>query len=79
MMMNNPLVSLMGLVKNGMNPNQILKQMGANDPQVRQAIQMMQGKTPQQLKAMAYNIAAERGVSVNDVARQLGINLPSDK
>ena len=79
MMMNNPLVSLMGLVRNGGNPQVILNQIAQTNPQVRQAMQMMQGKSNAELRQMAMNMAKEQGVNINDVLRQLGVNAPSDK
>lgn len=79
MMMNNPLVSLMGLVRNGCNPQAMLKQMSQTNPQVRQAMQMMQGKSSAELRQMAMNMAKEQGVNINDVLRQLGVNAPSEK
>ena len=79
MMMNNPLVSLMGLVKNGGNPQAMLNQMAQTNPQVRQAMQMMQGKSSAELRQMAMNMAKEKGVNINDVLRQLGVNIPSEK
>jgi hypothetical protein len=79
MTMNNPLVSLMGLVRNGGNPQAMLNQMAQSDPQVRKVLQMMQGKSPAELRRIADNIAAERGTTVEDVARQLGITIPSNR
>jgi hypothetical protein len=79
MMMSNPLVSLMGLVRNGGNPQAMLNQMAQSDPQVRKVLQMMQGKSPAELRRIADNIAAERGTTVEDVARQLGITIPSNR
>lgn len=79
MMMNNPLVSLMGLVRNGGNPQAMLNQLAQTNPQVRQAMQMMQGKSNAELRQMAMNMAKEQGVNINDVLRQLGVNAPSDK
>ena len=65
--MNNPLMMLVQTMR------------GGGDPQVAQALKMIQGKNPQQLKTMAENMAKERGVSINDIARQLGINNPSNR
>lgn len=79
MPMNNPLASLMGLVRNGMRPEAIIQQMVSTNPQAKQAVQMMQGKSPAQLRQMAMNMAKEQGVNINDVLRQLGVNVPSDK
>ena len=79
MMMTNPLVSLMGLVRNGGNPQAMLNQLAQTNPQVRQAMQMMQGKSNAELRQMAMNMAKEQGVNINDVLRQLGVNIPSEK
>lgn len=79
MMQSNPMMQMMGMIRNGMNPQQLLAQMAQNNPQVRQVMQMMNGKSPAELRQMADNIAAERGTTVEDVARQLGITIPSNR
>lgn len=78
-MMNNPMMQMVGLLRSGKNPNAILQTMAMNDPQVRQVVQMMHGKSPDQLRQMANNMAAERGTTVEDIARQLGIQIPSNR
>ena len=78
-MMNNPLMAILGAMRSGGNPMSMLQQMAGQNPQMRQFMQMINGKSPDQLKQIAENMARERGVSLNDVARQLGITLPSDK
>lgn len=57
----------------------LLQQMGGKNPQFAQAFRMMDGKGPDQLKMMAENMAKERGVSINDVMRNLGISNPSNR
>lgn len=79
MPMNNPLMQIMGLLQSGKNPNAILQTMAMNNPQVRQVMQMMRGKSPEQLRQIANNMAAERGTTVEDIARQLGIQVPSNR
>lgn len=76
--MNNPMMMLMQAARSG-NPLGMLQQLAGQNPQVAQAMRMMQGKSPQQLQQMAQNMANERGISLNDVARQLGINIPSNR
>lgn len=73
MMMNNPIMALVNVMKSGGNPNAMLQQMAGSDPRIGQAMQMMQGKSPQQLRSMAENMARERGVNIADLARELGI------
>lgn len=79
MMTINPMLQMVGMLRNGQDPRQFLMQMAQNNPQVRQVMQMMQGKSPAELRQMADNIAAERGTTVEDVARQLGIMIPSNR
>lgn len=75
MTMNNPVMMLLNAARNGGNPMQLMQQMAMQDPRIAQAQQMMQGKTPQQLRQMAENMARERGTTVQDVARGLGIRI----
>lgn len=77
--MNNPMIGLVSAMKSGKNPNFILRQMAQNNPQIKQMMQMISNKNPDQLRQMAMNMAAERGTTVEDVARQLGITIPSDR
>ena len=77
--MNNPLMMLVQTMRGGGDPMQLLQKMAGQNPQVAQALKMIQGENPPQLKTMAENMAKERGVSINDIARQLGINNPSNR
>lgn len=76
---NNPLNMMMAALRRGGNPMTIAQQMASTNPQMRQFYNMVNGKSPAELKQMAENMAKERGVSINDVARQLGITVPSDR
>lgn len=71
--MNNPMIALVNAAKNGGNPMQLIGQMAGADPQMRQVMQMLNGKSPKQLEQMARNMAKERGTSVENVIRQLGL------
>lgn len=75
MMMNNPVMMLLNAARNGGNPMQLMQQMAMQDPRIAQAQQMMQGKSPQQLRQMAENMARERGTDLQSVARSLGIRI----
>ena len=82
--MNNPmagnlLAAMMQIMRSGGNPMYLLQQMAAQDPQVSQAMRMIQGKSPQQLRSMAENMAKERGVSLEGMANQMGITLPNSQ
>lgn len=78
-MMNNPMLQMIGLLRNSKNPMAMLENMAQSNPQVRQFMQVIGGKSEQELREIARNMAKERGTSVEDVARQLGITIPSDR
>ncbi len=67
--MNNVFQALM----RGGNPTTILQQAARSNPQMGMALQMIQGKSPQQLQQMACNMCRERGTSPDAVLKQLGI------
>ena len=64
------------MIQRGGNPNQIIGQLIQQHPAVRQAAQFMNGKTPQQIQSEVQKMAAQRGVDLNQLAKQLGIQLP---
>lgn len=74
-MMNNPMMQIMQLMRNGGNPMTLLNQMTGNNPMVSSLMQSMQGKSPEALRQMAMNIAKERGVDLNQFAQQFGMKL----
>lgn len=74
-MMNNPMMEMLQMARNGGNPMQMLQQMAGQNPQAAQAMRLIQGKNPQQLRQIAENMAKERGVDLNQMAHQMGITL----
>lgn len=71
--MNNPLSQIISAAKRGMDPLQMAQRMARSDPKLSQAVRMLDGKSPQQLKQMATNMCKEMGTTPEDFARQLGI------
>lgn len=71
--MSNPIFQLANIARNGGNAMQILQRMAAQNPQAAQAINMIRGKTPQQLQQIATNMAQEIGTSPQEIARSLGL------
>lgn len=78
-MQNNPIMAIINVARNGGNPMDMLKQLAPQNPQVAQAMKMMEGKSPEQLKTMVNNMAKERGTTVEQVAQSLGIPMPQGK
>lgn len=72
-MMNNPLIILLNNVKNGGNPAQLMLQMAQTDPRMAQAVNMMKGKSPVDLRKMAENMCRERGTTPQMIMRSLGL------
>lgn len=70
----NPMQILVNQFKNGMSPMAILNRMSG--PQVNQARSLIEGKNQDQLRQIAINMAAQRGVDLNSIAQQMGIPLP---
>ena len=72
--MNNPVMMLVQAMQRGGNPMALMQQMAGSNPQVAQAMQLIQGRSPQQLQMMTQNMAKERGIDINQMLRDLGIN-----
>ena len=72
--LNNPVMALVQAMQQGRNPMALMQAMAQQNPQVAQALQMVQGRSPQQLQQMAQNMARERGIDLNQMLRQMGIN-----
>lgn len=66
------IMTLVSAYKSG-NLAPAIQQLSAQNPQMQQAMGMLQGKDTQQLQQMAQNMAAERGVKMEDVAKSLGL------
>lgn len=75
-MMNNSVQQIFQALQNGANPNQIISHLIQQNPAFRQAMQAVNGKTPDQIRDMAYQMAQQRGVDLAKFAQQMGIPLP---
>lgn len=73
--MNNPMMSMIQMAMGRMSPMQYLQQRMGQNPQIAQAMNLIQGKTPEQLHQIADNMAKQRGTTVEEIARQYGIPL----
>ena len=71
---NSPFAMVMRLIQSGGNPMTMLSQMGG--PQAQEAMGLIQGKNPQQLRETAEKMAQERGTSIEAIAQRLGLSLP---
>jgi hypothetical protein len=69
-------MQLIQMLQGSGNPMQMLMGMAQNNPALGQALQMVNGKTPAEMERMAYDMAKQRGVDLNQLAKQMGIKLP---
>lgn len=65
-MMNNPMLQMM---------QGQMRQMIQQNPQARQAMQVLQGKSPQEQQQMFLNMCKEHNIDPRQFAGQFGINL----
>lgn len=73
------LMQLVGAMKSSRNPMGVLEKiMGQNagNPQIAQAMKLINGKNPSQLRQVAENMARERGIDLGQLASGMGLNLP---
>lgn len=66
-------MQIIRLYKSGGNPMQILSQMAQTNPQMGQAMKMLEGKNPQQIQQMVQTMADQNGVDLNALAKQFGL------
>ena len=74
--MNNYIQQINAMLNQGINPQQIAMQLAQRNPSYRRAMQMINGKTPDQIYDMAQQMAQQQGVNLQHFAQQLGVNLP---
>lgn len=73
--MNNPLA----LLTKGADPKRIVMQMATQDPRMRQITQLLGNRSPAQQRQFVLNMAKERGIDIDNLARSLGIQIPSER
>lgn len=66
-------MTLVSAYKNGNLMPAIMK-LSQTNPQMKQALGMLQGKDENQLMQMAQNMATERGMTIDDVVKGLNLN-----
>lgn len=60
---------------NSANPMQMLSGLAQRNPIAHQAMQMMNGKTPAQMEQAVRQLAQQRGIDLDQLAAQAGVNL----
>ena len=71
----NPM-QLISMMQQSGNPMGMLMQLSQQNPLMGQAMQALNGKTPGQMEQYVRQMAQQRGVDLNQLARQMGIRMP---
>lgn len=74
--MNNQMRQISAMLNQGISPQQIAMQLAQRNPSYRRAMQMINGKTPDQIYDMAQQMAQQQGINLQQLAQQMGIVLP---
>lgn len=70
-MANDLLRALVGAAMNGGNMQGTLQEAAAGNPQVAQALKMVNGKSEQQVAQLAGNMCRQRGMTFEEAKRKL--------
>ena len=76
--MNNPM-QLIQMITKSNNPQMLMQSMLSKNPTFQRAMQMAQGKNPEELQQIAKNLCQQRGIDFNQAINQLesmGIKIP---
>lgn len=71
-MMNNPM-QLFQMLRGAQNPMAMMMSMFGNNPQFNQIMQIVQGKSPQELEQYVRNAYQSNGQDINQVLKQFGL------
>ena len=69
--MFNPM-EMMQMLQSSQNPNMLMEKLMSQNPLLSRAMQMAQGKNPQELAMIARNLAKQQGINDQQFAQLLG-------
>lgn len=72
-MYNDLIPRMMSIVRSGGDPIAFLTNAAPKNAQAAQALQILRGKSPAELQKIAQNMASERGTTIPDIMKQLGL------
>lgn len=71
----NPL-QMFNLLSSSKNPMNLLQQMSSKNPSLKRVFEVVNGKSPQELRQYVENTAKTQGVNLSELAQKLGLQLP---
>ena len=78
-MMNNAMTALISAMRNGERPRNVVQRMAMQDPRAQMAARMMSGRSDRELEQIVRNMARERNIDIEDLARSMGVTIPSGR
>ena len=73
MIQNNPIMKLVQMMKSGGNPQALIQQMAGSNPQMKQIMDTVSGKSQQEMSEYIKNAAQQRGVDLSQLAQSIGM------
>ena len=76
----NPL-QLISMIKQNNNPINFMQNILGSNPQFQRVMQMVDGKTPEEMKQVAMNLCEQQGIDFLQAVNQMksmGLNIPED-
>lgn len=73
----NPM-QMLGALQKAQNPMMLLNQIAGQNPQIKRVLEVMKGKSPQEMQQYVRNVAQTQGVNLNQLAQKMGFQLPNN-
>ena len=67
---------MFNLLSKAKDPMNLLQQMSYNNPQLKRVLEVINGKSPQELRQYVENTAKTQGVDLIQLAQKLGLQIP---
>ena len=67
---------MLNALQKARNPQALLSQLANQNPQLKRVMEVMNGKSPQELEQYVKNVAQTQGVDLAKLAQQMGLQLP---
>ena len=77
--MNMNPMQMLQMLNKAQNPMGMLQQLTANNPKLQRVIEIMNGKSPQELEQYVRNTAQTQGVNLEELAQKMGLQLPQQQ
>lgn len=68
---NNSLATLIAMIKSGGNPQVILNSMANQNPQIKEAMGLLRGKTPQDMENICRELCKQKGIDFDTTLKQV--------